>query len=69
MASNRRLDWTFVDDRQAVAGQRDRRMVRIAEQDHVVDAKRGEDLRTRPVAANSVPRLGRLSGAQVERAR
>ena len=61
-------DRPLADDGEAVAAERDRRVMAVGEQDHVVDAQRGEDLRADAIIAQllGVAALG-LAGADLQR--
>ena len=60
-----RLFNTLFDDGQAIAGERNRGVVRVGEQDHVVDSQRGEDLRARTIAAHCIAGFSGLARAEI----
>ena len=63
------FDRSFFDDREAVAGQAHRCMVRVRQEDHVVNSERCEDLRAGPIPANRVATVDRLAGTDINLSR
>lgn len=55
------LDGALFNDGQSIAGEANRRVARVREQDHVVDPKRGKNLRAGAVATHRIAHLRRLA--------
>jgi len=54
-------DAAFLDDRQPIGREAHRRMARVRQQHHVMDAERGQDLRTDAISPQRLPALRRLA--------